>query len=139
VRARLGVALRRRERGGEAGRGGLAGQRGSGVGHGHRGQRVGHVERVGHRRLVVVAHVEAGRARVCVDLDDGLLEEPGDAALEALAAADDHGVGAELVAHLRERFGERAGAERLRGGGGGGAHADTTPMVSTLIPGAISL
>ena len=54
-----------------------------------------------------------------LDLDHGLLEEAGDAALEALAAADDHGVGAELVAHLREGVGQAAGAEGLGGGGSG--------------------
>ena len=76
-----------------------------------------------------------GRTGQGLDLDHGLLEEAGDAALEALAAAYDDGIGAELVAHLREGVGQAAGAEGL----GGCAHADTTPMVSTLMPGAISL
>ena len=130
-------ALGGRQRGGEAGRRGAAGQPGSDLGRGR--------HRLGHDRGVVVEQRRPGgvggqqrrSAGLGLDLDHGPLEEAGDAALEALAAADDHGVGAELVAHLREGVGQAAGAEGL--GGGDGAHADTTPMVSTLMPGAISL
>ena len=84
---------------------------------------------------MAVGALEGRTARQGVDLDHGLLEEAGDAAFETLAAAYDDGVGTELLAHLREGVGQAAGAEGLAGNG----HADTTPMVSTLIPGAISL
>ena len=68
------------------------------------------------------ARQERRAAGLRLDLDDGLLEEAGHAALEALAAADHYGVGAELLAHLREGVGQAAGAEGL--GGGGGVHRE---------------
>ena len=126
-----------RQRGGEAGGRGPAGQarrhldRAPAPARARSGRRRRGPTSPGRRRTARAASTGQG-----LDLDHGLLEEAGDAALEALAAADDDGVGAELVAHLRERVGQAAGAEGL---GGSGAHADTTPMVSTLMPGAISL
>jgi len=135
IRRRLRRALGRCEGGGEAGGRGAAGQAGRhldgcGLGLGNDRRLV-----VEDRRPMAVGALERRTARQGVDLDYGLLEEAGDAALETLAASYDDGVGTELLAHLREGVGQAAGAERLAGNG----HADTTPMVSTLIPGAISL
>ena len=86
--------------------------------------------RLGHDRGVVVEQRRSRRvgrqerraAGLRLDLDDGLLEEAGHAALEALAATDHYGVGAELLAHLGEGVGQAAGAEGL--GGGGGVHRE---------------
>ena len=47
-----------------------------------------------------------------LDLDVGALEEPADAAGEALATADDDGVRAELGADLRQDLVEAAAPER---------------------------
>ena len=77
-----------------------------------------------------------------------LLEEAADAARQALALAEDDGVGAELLADLRQQLLEAAAAEGLDAGLGasGAVAAGTvalmrrrTPMVSTRMPGAISL
>ena len=118
----LGRALGGGQGGGEAGGRGVAGQRGSELDGGR--------HRLGHDRGVVVEQRRSRRvgrqerraAGLRLDLDDGLLEEAGHAALEALAATDHYGVGAELLAHLGEGVGQAAGAEGL--GGGGGVHRE---------------
>src|SRR5690606_20844658 len=73
------------------------------------------------------------RARLDLDLAPG--EEPADAAAGGLAATDDHGVLAEL--------GADPGNDLLQGAAAVGVgllgHAFTTPTVSTLTPGAVSL
>ena len=99
--------------------------------------------------LVLVVDVDALRSRLGVDLDALLGEEAADAAHQALALAQDDRVGAELGADLGDQILELAAAVgahaakvtvvAIRVGLGEGAHALTTPMVSTLMPGATSL
>jgi hypothetical protein len=91
-------------------------------------------ERAGGR---VLADVERGARRARLHLELAAREEPADPAAQVLAAADDDGVGPELGADARQDLLE--GRSHVGPGGGLLAHAVTTPIVSTLIPGAISL
>ena len=95
-------ALGARERVGE--RGGLVDQR--------LDRRRG--EALGGRAVVAgLQRLLVGQRRAGVDLDVGALEEAGDAAREALAAAQHDGVRAELGADLRQHLLEAAAAEGL--------------------------
>src|SRR4051812_21048820 len=69
---------------------------------------------------------------VRLDLDRLLAEEAADAADDPLALTRDHGAVAELGADPGQELLERGAAVGM-------GHAVTTPVVSTRIPGTISL
>ena len=84
--------------------------------------------------------VKTFRGESLEELLPQIREELGaDAALQTLALAHDHRVGTELLADLRQQLVEIAAAIGPRLVIGHGAHASTTPIVSTRIPGTISL
>jgi hypothetical protein len=95
-------------------------------------------ERRGCRGALVVA-IHPGPAAPRDDLHTRALEEPADAAAETLALAHDDRIGTELLADLRQQLVEIGAAIGPRLVLRHGAHASTTPIVSTRIPGAISL
>jgi hypothetical protein len=94
--------------------------------------RQGGLELVGEARDALVVGLAGGR-RLDIDLDHALGEEAADAALVGIALGDDQGIRAELGLDLRQDLLQGAPAIGLQVG------HDTTPIVSTLTPGAISL
>src|SRR5438270_2858614 len=103
------------------------------------GERLRLAVELGQERVLLVfgrllEHVEGRRLlrRTRFDLDGLAAEEAADAADDALALPGDDGAVAELGADLRQELLERGAAI-------GTGHAVTTPVVSTRIPGTISL
>jgi hypothetical protein len=103
--------------------------------------------------VIVVVEVDGGSAGPGVDLYAPLREESADAARQPFALAEDDGVWSELLADLGDDVLQPPGTVGThafwlafaapRGGRGWAhlkhAHALITPIVSTLIPGEISL
>ena len=105
----------------------------------------------GVRVLVVGIEPPRRLRRQRIDLDARALEEAADAAHQPVALAHDHGVRPELRLDLRQNLLERPAPVGLRVlflrgvhrsasfDGSVRVHPSTTPTVSTLIPGTISL
>jgi hypothetical protein len=85
--------------------------------------------------LIFVVEVDPGRPGHRLDLYEWALEEAEEATRQSLAPAHDDRLGAELALDLGDQLIDRAAPV----GAGRGAHAWMTPIVSTLIPGEISL
>src|SRR5262249_31545961 len=108
-------------------------------------EQVAGVVGVDELNAVVGAHRLGGRAcddglaRADVDLDAALPEEAADPADDALALAHDDGVDTHFVDDLRQHVLEGRAAVAADLGFLRCVHAVTIPVVSTRMPGAISL